>query len=148
MSVLATMLKSRRLFWGALSLSLLLNGFFVGMAVTGWFDPPRRGGPIRLEIETVGRNLPDEYREQLKQDMRAMLPELRPQWRRLRELRREIGVEAARATPDRIKIQDNLKEIRSITGETQALVQGRIFDRVLAFPPEVRERLGTEPERR
>ncbi|GGE27561.1 hypothetical protein GCM10007276_00920 [Agaricicola taiwanensis] len=143
MNPLSTSVNRKRLFWGILAASLLLNGFFVGMAAVGYFDPPRKGG-LRGEVDSIGRRLPDEYRSQLRQDVRALLPELRPLWRRLRELRREIGAEAARPQPDRAAIDTRLEEIRALTNQTQALVQTRIFDQVMGFPPEVRAGLARD----
>jgi uncharacterized membrane protein len=135
----------KRFLWGALALSLVVNGFFIGVAGFGWFDGPRRGGPVRMEIDTVGNQLPDDYRQRLREDVRQLVPELKPQWRRLRELRREIGGLAALPVPDRAGIDARLAEIRSITTQTQALVQRRIFDLTLTFPPEVRADLAKAP---
>jgi uncharacterized membrane protein len=139
-------LRRKRLLWGALALSLVANGFFVGIAAFGWFEGPRRGGPLRMEIDSVGKRLPEDYRTELREDMRELLPELRPHWRRLRELRGEIADLAAQPMPDRAAIDGRLAEIRSITTQTQTLVQSRIFDVALAFPPEVRAELAKKDE--
>ena len=139
-------LRRKRVLWGALALSLVINGFFIGIAAFGWMDAPKRGGPLRMEIDSVGKRLPDDYRSQLREDMRELLPELRPHWRRLRELRREIAGLAAQPTPDRAAIDGRLAEVRSITTQTQALVQSRIFDLALTFPADVRAELGKEPD--
>jgi uncharacterized membrane protein len=142
MNVLSAPTTRKRVLWGVLAVSLLANGFFVGMAAVGYFDPPHRKGGLRGEVESLARHLPEPYSSQLRQDLRGLLPELRPQWRRLGELRREIGAEAAKPQPDRAAINARLEEIRAITTRSQELVQTRLFEEVMAYPPEARAGLG------
>lgn len=147
MSLLSNIAGRKRLLWGILTVSVLVNGFFLGMLAMGYFDPPRKGG-LRGEVESVSRRLPSDYGERLRADVRSIVPELKPQWRRLRELHREIGAEAAKPQPDRAAIDARLEEIRAISISTQARVQARIFDQVLTYPAEVRQGLAREDERR
>ena len=68
---------------------------------------------------------------------------LRENWRRLRQLRQEINKLTAGPNPDRGEIDARLAEIRRITASMQEQVQTRLFDEVLALPPEIRSRLST-----
>lgn len=135
--------RRRRLIFGTLVASLLVNGFLVGQYVHAHFfaEEQRRGGVISLEWRNLRERLPDEYREQMREALREDIPDFRPMWRRLRELRREIDTIAASAEPDRVEIDERLDEIRQITATMQERVQNRIYDTVLTFPADIRAEL-------
>lgn len=147
MSMFSNVTTRKRLVWGIMTVSVLANGFFIGMLAMNYVDPPRKGG-LRGEVESIGRHLPAEYNNRLRENVRALLPEMRPQWRRVRELRREIGVEVAKPQPDRAAIDMRLQEIQTITTDMQVKVQGRIFDQLMTYPAEARQGLAREDERR
>lgn len=137
--------RNRRwLVWG-LTASLALNGLLIGAIVAGLFaGPTERRGMFWRETRIIGENLPEEQVDSLRSSLRDMIPDLRGNWRRLRELRREINGLAAEPEPDRAAIDARLAEIRQITSRMQADVQGRLFDELLALPPETRARLAEE----
>lgn len=131
--------KRRRWLLWSLTASLALNGFLIGALLTGLFaGQPERRGMLFVETRAIGENLPDEEAQALRAAMREMIPDMRDDWRRLRNLRREINALAAEPEPDRETIDARLAEIRDITREIQAAVQTRVFDEVLALPPQVR----------
>lgn len=133
--------RRRWLLWGFMA-SLALNGLLIGAVVSGLFaGQTERRGMFFRETRIIGENLPEEQVQSLRRSLREMIPEMRNQWRRLRELRREINALAAHPEPDRDEIDARLAEIREITSTMQADVQTRLFDELLAMPPEVRSRL-------
>lgn len=140
--------RRRLLLWG-LAASLAVNGFLVGLVATDYFSGDRRrGGTLYFETRSIGRNLPEAEREEMISAVRALLPDLRPRWRELRELRREINRIVAEPQPDRAAIEERLERIRRITAEVQMTVQGAVFDTVLEFSPEVRAEIPQEEEER
>lgn len=131
----------------ALAASLALNGFLIGAILSGYFVGEReRRGMFYLETRIIGQNLPEEQADALRSSLRELVPEMRPNWRRLRELRREINELAAMPEPDREQIDARLAEIRAITSAMQAEVQMRVFDEVLALPPDMRARLAEDDQ--
>lgn len=147
MSEVARASRRRRLVMWALAASLALNGFLIGAIATGQFAGDReRRGMMHFETRIIGENLPAEERDAIRESLREMVPELREDWRRLRQLRREINDLAAAPDPERDAIDARLVEIRDITRAMQARVQGRVFDEVLALPPETRARLSEDAE--
>jgi uncharacterized membrane protein len=134
-------LGSRRwLLWGLMA-SLALNGFLIGAVASGYFSgSPERRGMLYMETRAIGLNLSEAEAEALRGSVRELIPELRNDWRRLRELRREINTLAAAPEPDRTAIDARLAEVRDITRAMQESVQSRVFDEVLALPPEARAR--------
>ncbi len=137
--------RNRRwLVWG-LTASLALNGLLIGSILAGLFaGPTERRGMFWRETRVLSKNLPQAQVDSLRGSLRDMIPELRGDWRRLRELRREINRMAAEPQPDRAAIDARLAEIRQITSRMQADVQGRLFDELLALPPQMRARLAEE----
>ena len=133
--------RRRWVLWG-LAASLALNGFLIGALATDFLTgATERRGMFHFETRMLGRNLPESQADALRESVREIRPELRRNWRRLRELRREINTLAAEPEPDRAAIDARLGEIREITSGMQAAVQARVFDEVLALPPETRARL-------
>lgn len=139
--------RRRRLGLWALAASLALNGFLIGAIATDQFAGEReRRGMLHFETRIIGENLPEAEREIVRGTVRDMVPELREDWRRLRQLRREINALAAAREPARDDIDARLAEIRDITRAMQARVQDRVFDEVLALPPETRGRLAEDED--
>ena len=136
----------QRLAWGALAVSLVVNGFFIGAYATDYFakDERRRGGTLRVEWNAVADRLPQEYRDRMREDFKGRLPEFREGWSRLRALRQEIRELTAQPTPDRAGVEARLAQVRQISSELQLKMQTLMFDAVLDFPPEVRAALLAE----
>jgi uncharacterized membrane protein len=125
----------------ALFASLAVNAFLAGLLIQDWMKPPQRGGLVRVESSYVIDRLPAQRRAEVSEELRDLAPELRPQWTRLRTLRREIADLAAAPTPDAAAIDKRLAEIRAITSSVQEQVQRRLFDAVLRLPPDTRKTL-------
>ena len=131
--------SSHRLLWLSLAASLALNGFLIGSIANAYLTAePVRRGLLSFELRSAGENLPVAEREALRRSVRELLPQLRVDWQRLRQLRQEINKLAAGPDPDRVGIDARLAEIREITASMQEQVQSRLFDDVLALPPETR----------
>ena len=75
---------------------------------------------------------------------RVARPEAERHIARLQALRRELGMLAAEAEPDRAAIDAKLVEIRGELGLMVAGVQKTAIDAVLALPPEVRQPLASD----
>jgi len=131
----------QRLAFPALALSLLLNGFLIGVVVHSYLAPAPspRSGLIRAEVGRMVAHLPPEYQEKVRAEVRELVPDLRKDWARLRELRGRLHVLIAAGEPDRAEIEARLKEIREITTSIQAQTQQRSVEALLRIPPDVRQ---------
>ncbi len=132
----------------ALTLSLVLNGFLIGMLVADSFRSDRAGPrAMNFELRHLARLLPGEAVDQVAAELQPLAPSFQARVDRLRELRDEINRMAAAPQPDRAAIDLRLEALR---GEAQALqgeVQKATFDALLKLPPETRAVLADSGKR-
>jgi uncharacterized membrane protein len=145
----------RRLRQGLLAISVALNLFVVGLAIGyavthGPFarEAPRERSILDFELRAYGLALPEAERDAVRARVEEIAPLVRERRARLREIRAEIAAMLVAPDPDRGAIEDRLVEIRRITSETQALVQERALESLLALPDPIRQGLEREPARR
>jgi len=119
--------------------SLLLNAFLIGTLLVWQMLPAKeQRGLLSIEVGRVVEALPERSREEVRQAVEEIMPELRQRWSILRGLRADINALVAEDEPDRTAIDAHLAEIRAISTEIQAIVQNQVFDSVLALPPSER----------
>ena len=134
----------------ALVVSLLVNGFLLGLLVVDSFlarsGPP---GPraMNFELRHLARLLPRDAVERISAELRPRATEFEARVARLRELRDEINRIAAQPVPDRAAIDARLEELRTEAQALQAEVQKATFDALLKLPPETRADLAERQNR-
>ena len=134
----------------ALVVSLLLNGFLLGMLLTDALRN-RPGSPwpraMSFELRHLAKRLPDQAVEQIAAELRPLAPDFEARYARLRSLREEINRMAAAPAPDRATIDARLEALRTEAQLLQAEVQKATFDALLQLPPETRADLAAEDKR-
>jgi uncharacterized membrane protein len=149
MSIAAAFSRSR---WAALALvaSLVLNGFLLGMLVTGSLhrdhrrDGPRIGG---FELRRLSERLPADAVDLVAAELQARRPAVDARIERLRAIREEVNALAAQPAPDRAAIDQRLAALRAEVSAMQEEVQRATYDALLKLPPEVRAGLARKPDR-
>ena len=129
----------------ALVVSLILNGFLIGMLVTDSLKP-RRGGfsgdrLTRFEIRRFDDRLPRAAVDQITSELKTLAPDLDKRIAAMREMRGEIMRMMAAPEPDRVAIDAKLAELRAAAASMQEEVQRATYDAVLKLPPEDRAHL-------
>lgn len=150
MELIAQRIDASRTLLAVLLVSLVANAFMLGYLAERALSstPQRPGGLLRVESRTVIDRLPPDHQQRIRAQMNELAPQLRPHWAQMRQLRADINALAAAPEPDPRAIEQKLAEVRRVTNEVQARVQGELFASVLELPPDVRRRLGeAEPGR-
>ena len=128
----------------ALTVSLVLNGFLIGMLVTDSFRT-HRGPPgsraANFELRHLARLLPRPAVEQITRELQPLTPDFQARVERLRALRDEVNRMAAERQPDRAAIDARLAALRAEAQALQGEVQRATFDALLKLPPETRAAL-------
>jgi len=80
----------------SLTLNLFLGGYFLGREVFHWWHDDRHhahraDSPYRLQLRALGRSLPDEALEKLREQLSAERHAIRDRYRAIREQRLEIA---------------------------------------------------------
>ena len=134
----------------ALILSLVLNGFLIGMLVADSFRSPHRApGPraMNFELRHLARLLPSQAVDQIAAELQPLAPAFQARIERLRALRDEINRMAALPEPDRAAIDARLEALRTEAQALQAEVQRATFDALLKLPPDSRAALAASDRR-
>ena len=133
----------------ALVVSLVLNGFFVGMFVTDQLKDHRHSLSgarfARFELRRFDDRLPKEAVDQIAAAVSPLAPELDRHLMKLREIRAEILRIAAEPTPDRAALDAQLAAARAETAAMQDMVQRATYDALLGLAAEDRARLAAPP---
>ena len=132
-----------------LVVSLLLNGFLVGMLLTDQVRSQKPPGSsasrvVGFEIRRMAERLPEEGVERIRAELQTSAPAAHQRLERLRRMRAEINALAAAPQPDRGAIDARLAELRAEVSAMQADVQKATFDALLKLPPEMRSGLAEE----
>ncbi|HWT29875.1 MAG TPA: periplasmic heavy metal sensor [Propylenella sp.] len=134
----------------ALVVSLLLNGFLLGILVMDSFrGRPGLPGPraMNFELRHLAKLLPRDAVEEIGAELQPLAPQFEERVVRLRSLRDEINRMAAEPAPDRAAIDARLEALRAEAQALQAEVQKATFDALLRLPPETRAELAEAPKR-
>jgi uncharacterized membrane protein len=137
--------RQRRWLFAGLVASLALNAFFIGAAATDIIrltESDKR--PVHFELRWLETRLSADGFARVEAAVVAARPEAERHIARLQALRRELGMLAAEAEPDRAAIDAKLVEIRGELGLMVAGVQKTAIDAVLALPPDVRQPLASD----
>ena len=131
----------------ALTVSLVLNGFLIGMLVTDSFRT-HRGPPgpraVNFELRHLARLLPRQAVSQVSSELQPLAPDFQARVDRLRALRDEVNRLAAQPQPDRAAIDARLAALRAEAQALQGEVQRATFDALLKLPPETRAALAAD----
>jgi Spy/CpxP family protein refolding chaperone len=134
----------------ALTVSLVLNGFLIGMLVTDSFRP-HRGPPgpraMNFELRHLARLLPRQAVDQITTDLQPLAADFQARIERLRTLRDEVNHMAAEPQPNRAALDARLEALRTEAQALQGAVQKAMFDALLKLPPETRAALAGEEKR-
>lgn len=133
----------------ALIVSLLLNGFLLGILVMDSFRgrPPPGPRAMNFELRHLAKLLPRDAVEAISAELQSLAPQFEDRVAGLRSLRDEINRMAAEPTPDRGAIDARLEALRTEAQALQAEVQKATFDALLKLPPETRAELAESPKR-
>jgi uncharacterized membrane protein len=148
MSGAAAFLKRR---WPAVVLvvSLLLNGFLVGMFAVDYLKPHRGGFSgerfARFELRRFDDRLPKAAADSIAATLKPLEAQLEDRLTRVRAIRAELLQLAAAPEPDRTAIDAKLAELRMETAAMQEAVQRATYDALLGLPAEDRAQLAEAP---
>jgi hypothetical protein len=145
MSVAERALLRRRILLALLVLSLAVNAFFIGVALTDlWRTRPAGGGAsrlLRIELRWMERGLTPEGVERVETAVKAIQPEVETRLAKIRALRGEVKALAAAPAPDRAAIDAKIAEVRTESAAIARAVEKATYDALLALPPEMRKGL-------
>lgn len=134
-----------------LVVSLLLNGFFIGMTLVDWLRPHRGFSAERVatfELRRLASRLPQEAADEVAAAVRPLGPSLEERIARIRDMRAEILRLAAAPEPDRAVIDARLASLRAESAAMQEAVQKATYDALLRLPPADRAGLANPGKRR
>jgi uncharacterized membrane protein len=130
-----------------LAVSLIANGFFVGMFVADWLKPHRSFSGerfARIELRRIDDRLSQQSVDRIASELRPIVPQLDQGLQRLRDIRAELMRIASQPTPDRAALGERLAALRSEAAAMQEIVQAATYDALLRLPPEERARLAED----
>ena len=151
MNGLAALLRRR---WPALALavSLVLNGFLIGMFVADSVRHARRtfSGErfARIELRRIDDHLPKEAVDRIAQELAPVGPEIDRRLERMRAIRAEVMQLAAAPEPDRAALDEKLAELRAEAAAMQQVVQQTTYDALLRLSPADRAGLAEAAKKR
>lgn len=136
----------RRALGAVLFVSLVLNAFFVGLAVTEWRRDKAPAGPrvLRIELRWLEKGLTGEGVKRIEAALARLQPDVEARIARLRTMRGEVNVLAAAQNPDRAAIDAKIAAIKAESVAIQAEVEKTTYDALMALPPEMRRGLGNQ----
>jgi hypothetical protein len=148
MTAPGTFLRRR---WPAVALvvSLVLNGFLIGMVVADSLKP-RRGGfsgerLAGIELRRLDDRLSPGAVDRISAEVRQIAPALDERIKALRTIREEIMRLAAEPDPDRQAIGARLDALRAEAAAMQEEVQEATYDALLKLPADERASLAKRP---
>lgn len=142
--------------WIALLLvSVLINGVLIGMVAKRGFDPhesQRHDQAEHAERAYAGpfeprrflRALPDEYRDEVRQQMRDARPEIEPLFVQVRETRRAVHIAMAAEPFDPVAVTQALDEARQARDHLERRSEAFMLDVAARLPADVRHQVLVE----
>lgn len=132
-------LLRRRAVGVLLFVSLALNAFLIGLAVTDWQrDRARSPRILRIELRWLERGLTSEGVKRIEAALAKLQPDVEARLSRLRTMRGEVNTLAGAASPDRAAIDAKIAQIKAESVAIQAEVEKTTYDALMALPPEMR----------
>lgn len=135
--------------------SLAINLFFIGTVASHFaFDdrmggrPPMAGGdPLKHAFREYVRSLPKTERLKVRVTMRRSFREIRPEFKNYRSLNERIASLIEAKTVDQKALKEVLEELTQVKGGLERRGRAAIFEQILSFPLEARQKIAENMRR-
>lgn len=138
----------RRFLPGLLVLSLVLNGFLLGVLGGHWGQHLRGGPAWAQQFQGLAADLPAPERQVLRREMGQALVEMAPVLRALGQTRQDAATRAAAPHLDQAALAADFTRLRQQTNQAQAILQTHLLHALAQLPPDQRARLAQAMARR
>lgn len=135
--------------------SLAINLFFGGMAVSHFvFNDRMKDGPPSAGADSLKHafrgyvfSLPKNERKTIHLKMRKSFREIRPEFRKYKNLNERIASLIEVEVVDEKALRDTLEELSSVRGDLELRGRIAIFEQILTFPLEARRKIAENMRR-
>ena len=131
-----------------LVLSLILNGFLLGVLGGHWGQRLNGGPTWARQFQGLAADLPAPERQVLRREMGQALAEMAPVLRSLRQTRQDAAARAAAPNLDEAALAGDFARLRQQTNQAQAILQTHLLHALGQLPPDQRARLAQAMARR
>lgn len=138
-------LRSLRLLWIALFVSVGINLFVAGMLVAGhFFQPPKiaqmkKKAPRFFRFRAALRTLPDAKQAELRQQLRQRLQTVRALWREARQARRAVRAAMRQEPFDAAVVKAAYQKLRDKRNAAAAQLHQTMADILAQLTPAERQ---------
>ena len=122
-------------------ISLSLNLFIVGFAVSR-FHGPARSGAIHHMLGAFAHRFPDEIRETLHDELAEIRPDMDREFREFRDARQQMFSLMRQENLDKVALEQSMADVRLQLNDVQAIGQAAVLRAIEASDAETRAEIG------